>query len=64
MSNHRFATGQMVRLINMTGRSPAAANIYRVVTALPARATGPQYRLRNEEFDQERIVMERDLELI
>lgn len=64
MSTHRFAIGQMVRLINLTGLSPKAAVTYTVEAPLPTYANSPQYRLWNEELHQRRVAMERDLEQV
>lgn len=54
MSAKRFPTGHMVRLINVAGLSPKTAAVYRLVAPLPPRDGSSQYRLRNEEFGQER----------
>jgi hypothetical protein len=62
MSIHRFTVGQAVRLTNLTALSPKAASTYTVQAPLPPRDNSPQYRLYNEEFNQGRVALERDLE--
>lgn len=64
MSIHRFTVGQAVRLTNLTALSPKAASTYTVQAPLPPRDNSPQYRLYNEEFNQGRVALERDLEPI
>ncbi|MDH4438985.1 MAG: hypothetical protein QE284_01205 [Rhizobium sp.] len=64
MSIHRFTVGQAVRLTNLTALSPKAASTYTVQAPLPARDNSPQYRLYNEEFNQGRVALERDLEAV
>lgn len=62
MSIHRYTIGQSVRLTNLTALSPKAASTYTVQAPLPPRDNSPQYRLYNEEFNQGRVALERDLE--
>lgn len=62
MSVHRFPVGQSVRLKSRQGLSPKASNTYRIITLLPVRDNSPQYRMRNDEADQERVSQERDIE--
>jgi hypothetical protein len=51
--SYKFKIGEPVRLKN---------RVYRVVARLSeAGAYEPRYRIRNEEVDEERIVVERDL---
>ena len=64
MSIHRFTVGQAVRLTNLKALSPKAASTYTIQASLPPRDNSPQYRLYNEEFNQERVAMESDLELV
>ena len=64
MPIHRFTVGQAVRLTNLTALSPKAASTYTVQAPMPVRDNSPQYRLYNEEFNQGRVAMERDLELV
>lgn len=64
MSTHRFTIGQAVRLTNLAALSPKAASTYTIQAPLPPRDNSPQYRLYNEELDQARVALERDLEAI
>lgn len=64
MPTHRYAIGQTVRLLTTRGLFPAAAATYTVAAPLPAFHNNPQYRLWNEELNQNRVAMERDLELV
>jgi hypothetical protein len=64
MSTHRFALGQVVRLVATGGLSPAAAHIYAVEAAMPIYNNNPQYRLWNAELHQRRVASERDLEAV
>lgn len=62
MPSHRFATGQMVRLVTTRGLSPAAALTYTVAAQMPLYHNSPQYRLWNAELHQGRVALERELE--
>lgn len=64
MPAHRFPIGQLVRLKSRAGLSPKAAHTYRVEALLPLRDNLPQYRLRNDEADQERVACEDNLYVI
>jgi hypothetical protein len=64
MPSHRFTVGQMVRLLNAKGLSPAAAVTYTVSAPMPAYQNCPQYRLWNAELHQGRVALERDLEVV
>jgi hypothetical protein len=64
MPSHRFNVGQMVRLLNAKGLSPAAAVTYTVSAPMPANQNCPQYRLWNAELHQGCVALERDLEVV
>lgn len=64
MPTHRFTPGQAVRLINIAALSPKAATTYTIQAPLPLLGNMPQYRLINEELNQGRVALERDLEEI
>lgn len=64
MPSHRFTIGQMVRLVATKGLSPAAAATYTVAAPMPAYQNSPQYRLWNAELRQERVALERELEVV
>jgi len=61
---HRFAVGQTVSLKSRMGLAPGTAQIYRIISILPAKDGSPQYRIRNNEAGQERVVMEFSIEKI
>ena len=58
MTVHRFAVGQIVSLKSRMGLAPGTAQVYRIIATLPAKDGSPQYRIRNDEASQERVVME------
>ncbi len=64
MPAHRFTVGQIVRVTNTAALSPKAATIYTIQAPLPPLGTMPQYRLINEELNQARVALERDLEQV
>jgi hypothetical protein len=64
MRHHRFPIGLSVRLKDRANISPLAAETYHITAKLPLRDNSPQYRMRNDELDQERVSNEDDLEPI
>jgi len=58
MPIHRFAVGQLVRLKSKLGLAPGTAQSYRISATLPETENSPQYRIRNEDTNQERVVEE------
>jgi hypothetical protein len=62
MAPHRYAVGQFVRLSNRHGLSAKAAETYRVTRTLPERNNSPQYRIRSEAEQHERVATEDILE--
>lgn len=57
---HLFAVGQAVRLKGGLGRS---AYTYHITGALPSSGGSPQYRIRNDGEQHERVATQDQLEL-
>jgi hypothetical protein len=57
---HKFKIGQTVDLIPSMGRS-AASGHYQIVSLRPADGGNPQYRIKGENENHERVVSESDL---
>ena len=60
-ATHNFAQGQAVRLKNAVLSS---GSVYRITASLPPTGDSPQYRIRNETENFERMAREQDLELV
>ena len=60
MKEHKFQTGQFVRLTARVLR-PAATTRYQVVRQMPPEGSVNQYRVRSVEDGHERMVKESDL---
>ena len=59
---HKFKIGQSVDLIPSTFRS-AATGSYEIVSLRPADGGVPQYRIKSQSENHERVVSESDLVL-
>ena len=64
MPTHRFSIGQLVRLANRAAPSPTVAQTYTIEAPLPYQGDEAQYRLRDEQSNQQRVALERDLERV
>ncbi|QFR33063.1 hypothetical protein [Ancylobacter sp. TS-1] len=63
-ATHRFAIGQTVRLRGGYGVFTSRfGDVYRVTGTLPPSGDSPQYRIRNEREQYERVTTEDSLEL-
>jgi hypothetical protein len=60
--SHRFAVGQMVCLKRQHGLSRAPSATYRITALLPPRDSSPQYRIRNDQEQYERVATQDTLE--
>jgi hypothetical protein len=60
---HRFAIGQLVRYRDKY-RTPGAGFLFRVTATLPERENSPQYRIRSEAENYERVTMEENLDFV
>lgn len=61
-ASHRFAIGQLVR---MKGRSLMTQNtpeLFQVKSTLPVKDGSPQYRIRSDEENYDRVTTEDNLE--
>lgn len=61
---HRYTVGQIVTLKESGIRKLQQGLAFRIVAALPARGTAPQYRIRNDEERHERMATQDELELV
>lgn len=57
---HKFKIGQTVDLIRSTSRS-AASGRYEIVSLRPVDGGNPQYRVKSQSENHERVVSESDL---
>jgi len=62
MTAYRFTIGQIVRLKSRMGLAPRTAEFYRITATMPLRDNLPQYRIRNENEQYERVMTEDVLE--
>jgi hypothetical protein len=60
---HLFAVGQTVRLRSNFGMHPTRnMEIYRITRTMPPKAGSPQYRIRSDDEQHERVTTEDNLE--
>lgn len=62
LPSHRFAVGQGVKLKSTVGMSVDTEELFRVTATMPPRDGSPQYRIRNEAENYERVTTEDALE--
>ena len=62
MPAHQFALGQAVRMKRSLGFSPTLPGSFRITGMLPERNNSPQYRMRSDSEQHDRVVTEADLE--
>lgn len=63
-SGHLFAIGQAVRFRGNAGWPNLSSGIYHVTGTRPVQGGAPQYRIRSDDESHERVVTEKDLELV
>ncbi len=61
---HQFSVGQIVRMRSRSGVFPKTVELFRITRTLPARDNLPQYRLRGDGENYERVATEDNLELV
>lgn len=61
MSLHRFAVGQKVSLRPATAELRHLRGTYTVVRRLPSETRDPQYRIKSDRDNHERVVLETQL---
>jgi hypothetical protein len=61
MSEHKFKPGQFVRVLAGRPFASTPAGRYEIVRTLPPLGDDNQYRIRNTENNQERVVRESEL---
>lgn len=64
MSQHRYPVGLSVRLRDRRHLPPLAAETYRITARMPLRENTLQYRIRSDEFGQDRVSSEDNVEPI
>ncbi len=60
-ATHLFEVGQVVQLKGGFGRLARGSDVYHVTRTLPPRGDAPQYRIRNDLENYERVVMQDEL---
>ncbi|MBA8904626.1 hypothetical protein [Aminobacter ciceronei] len=60
--SHRFTVGQMVRIKSRIGIAVKDAETFHVKATLPAKDGSPQYRIRSDGENHERVTTEDNLE--
>lgn len=60
--SHRFAIGQVVRIRSRIGMAVKDAETFQVKATLPAKDGSPQYRIRSDRENHERVTTEDNLE--
>ena len=63
MALPRFSAGQRVS-VSRSGSFSVPGGVYRIVNAMPAEAGPPQYRIRNEAENFDRVISESRLEAL